>query len=694
MVITTKPPLLGYLLRLLGLAAVYYVAARLGLRYASIGESISLVWPPTGIAIAGLALLGVRYFPAILIGAYLANSATAIPLAAAGGIALGNTLEAVLGAWLFQRLTGAERHIENLRSVRQFILVVVPIATLLSALVGVTVLQLNGALVERGFGTALLVWWVGDALGALVVAPAVLAWMPYPARVTTGAPRRFIEPALLFLGTVLVSELVLADHTGTPLLAEVDYPYLLFPFVIWAAVRFGSRGASLMTLAVASVTVYHVVAGAGPFITSTPTSTLFGVTFYLAIVACTGLVLAAAIQWERSRAITERMAVEDRLQLAHRAEAVGRLAGGIAHESNNQMSVVLGSVDFLLRRQDLPEEARGDLHHIRRAAERTAAVTAQLLAFSRRQVMRPEVLALNPIITNWAPVLRRAVGEDCTVLLRLNDSIGSIKADPGQLEQVLLNLVLNARDAMPGGGTLTVETFPARIGPGTRSRHPATEMTPGNYVVLAVSDTGHGMNTATMEHIFEPFFTTKQVGHGTGLGLSTVYGIVKQSGGYVWAYSETGRGSTFKIYLPEVALEPAAPDAGAGARPRAGGESILVVEDETQVRAILRRTLEDAGYRVIEAENAVAALELLDANGKIDLVLTDIVMPGPSGRDLGTMIESRLPGIPVLYTSGYTDGEIARRGLLQPSSNFLQKPFSPEVLVNRVGDLLSRSRRP
>jgi DNA-binding NtrC family response regulator len=169
---------------------------------------------------------------------------------------------------------------------------------------------------------------------------------------------------------------------------------------------------------------------------------------------------------------------------------------------------------------------------------------------------------------------------------------------------------------------------------------------------------------------------------------------VKQSGGYVWAYSEPGRGSTFKIYLPEVALEPAAPDAGAGARPRAGGESILVVEDETQVRAILRRTLEDAGYRVIEAENAVAALELLDANGKIDLVLTDIVMPGPSGRDLGTMIESRLPGIPVLYTSGYTDGEIARRGLLQPSSNFLQKPFSPEVLVNRVGDLLSRSRRP
>ena len=273
--------------------------------------------------------------------------------------------------------------------------------------------------------------------------------------------------------------------------------------------------------------------------------------------------------------VTDRKESEERLRQSHRMESVGRLAGGVAHETNNQMSVVLGASAFLLGRPDLPEPVRADIEHIRKAAERTSTVTAQLLAFSRRQVLRPVPVDLGALVKGWEAVLRRIMGEDCTVLLRLSGAVGSVRADPGRLEQVLLNLALNARDAMPGGGTLTVETFPAELAADYVRRRPGVAIRPGPYVVLAISDSGHGMDRRTMEHAFEPFFTTKPVGHGSGLGLSTVYGIVKQSDGYVWAYSEPGRGTTFKIYLP--VAQSAAPHSAAGAsaegvrRPRRGG---------------------------------------------------------------------------------------------------------------------------
>jgi len=272
---------------------------------------------------------------------------------------------------------------------------------------------------------------------------------------------------------------------------------------------------------------------------------------------------------------------------------------------------------------------------------------------------------------------------------RLNQDIGNIKADPGQLEQVLLNLVLNARDAMPRGGTLTIETFRTEITSANSRKHSDTEMQSGSYAVLAVSDTGHGMTAKTLSHVFEPFFTTKPVGEGSGLGLSTVYGIVKQSGGYVWAYSEPDQGSTFKIYLPEIQQQGDAPAVQLPAPPRGLGESVLVVEDEHAVREMLRRSLEGAGYRVLEATSAGAALDLVRTLGaEIHLVLTDVVMPGMSGRELGARLGDLLPGTPVLYTSGYTDSEISRRGLLDPGTHFLQKPFSPDVLIRRVAELL------
>jgi signal transduction histidine kinase/CheY-like chemotaxis protein len=388
--------------------------------------------------------------------------------------------------------------------------------------------------------------------------------------------------------------------------------------------------------------------------------------------------------------VTERRSSEERLRQSHRMESVGRLAGGVAHETNNQMSVVLGAAAFVLARSDVPEAARADVEHIRKAAERTSSVTAQLLAFSRRQILRPVALELNALVKSWETVLRRVMGEDCTVLLRPEEGVAPIRADPGQLEQVLLNLALNARDAMPRGGTLTVETYAAELTGDYARSHPGVAIRPGSYVVLAVSDTGHGMDRDTLGHVFEPFFTTKGVGHGTGLGLSTVYGIVKQSDGYVWAYSEPGRGSTFKVYLPVSGTDATSPAIPALSPPQAGrGESVLLVEDDEGVRRMTRRALEEGGYRVLEAANGLAALELLTStSGRIGLVLTDVVMPGMSGRDLADRIAELRPGTPVLFTSGYTDGEIVRRGLLHPEAAFIQKPFGPDAILRIVRERL------
>jgi two-component system cell cycle sensor histidine kinase/response regulator CckA len=389
--------------------------------------------------------------------------------------------------------------------------------------------------------------------------------------------------------------------------------------------------------------------------------------------------------------VTERRLTEDRIRRAHRMESVGRLAGGVAHEANNQMTVVLGAARMILRRPDLHPEIRHDLDYIQKAAERTAMVTAQLLAFSRQQMLRPELLDLNRLVLGWESVLRRVMGEDCVVTLELSADVGQIRADAGQLEQVLLNLALNARDAMSHGGSLTVETYRTELTPAYARLKPEAGVRPGWYAVLAVSDTGHGMDRATSAQIFEPFFTTKGTGQGTGLGLSTVYGTVKQSEGYIWVYSEPGQGSTFKVYLPL-----AGESAGQGepvrttpvptdAVPAGSGEPILVLEDDDAVRQIARRALEGAGYTVLAAADGAHALEMLSQTPQpIRLALIDLVLPGMSGLDVAGRMASTSPATRVIFTSGYPDGEIARRGLLAPGAAFIQKPFTPEALLRLV----------
>jgi CheY-like chemotaxis protein len=374
-------------------------------------------------------------------------------------------------------------------------------------------------------------------------------------------------------------------------------------------------------------------------------------------------------------------------------DAVGRLAGGVAHEVNNMMTAILGFTDLLLEPADLPHAMRGDLHQIRKAAGRAAMVTSQLLAFSRRQLLQPRVLDLNQVLAELHPMLVRLLGEDKLLTTRLNPEIWSIHADRGQLEQVIINLALNARDAMPQGGRVSIESSNVMLDPGDAGRHPGVAMTKGPYVRLAVSDDGIGIPRELLDRIFEPFFTTKPVGHGTGLGLAMVYGMVKQSGGFVWAYSEPGQGTAIKVYLPRVAESPDAPVAAPGGRIPRGGETVLVVEDDELVRVLATRLLATQGYGTLEARNGREALDLVRSRpGEVGLVLTDVVMPELGGSEFARQLAEMDRGLPVLFMSGFTDADVVRRGLLDPGAPYLQKPFDAATLGRRVREMLDARR--
>ncbi|TLY54232.1 MAG: response regulator [Gemmatimonadetes bacterium] len=386
--------------------------------------------------------------------------------------------------------------------------------------------------------------------------------------------------------------------------------------------------------------------------------------------------------------VTAQRQLEEQLRQSQKMEAVGQLAGGIAHDFNNLLTAILGSTQLLLNNMPSGDPRREDAEEVRHAGLRAAELTRQLLAFSRRQVLAPKVLELNVVVGNMDRMLRRLLGEDVELVTSLDPTAGAVNADPGQLEQVLLNLAVNARDAMPGGGRLSIET--TRLALHEEHLERRHRLPPGDYACLVVTDTGVGMDEATQAHLFEPFFTTKEVGKGTGLGLATVYGIVKQSGGYIWVYSEPRRGTTVKVYLPRV---PGASEAPAPAPParaaRGGNETVLLVEDAAPVRALARRSLEACGYRVLDASDGPSALELSARHAAgIDLLVTDVVMPGMSGRELAERLAPQRPEMKVLYTSGYTDDAMVRQGVLNAGVAFLQKPFVPDMLARKVREVL------
>lgn len=387
--------------------------------------------------------------------------------------------------------------------------------------------------------------------------------------------------------------------------------------------------------------------------------------------------------------ITERRVLENQFRQAQKMEAVGRLAGGVAHDFNNLLMVISGYTEVLLEHTRKSNPLFPKIEAIHQATDRATTLTRQLLAFSRKQLLELKVVDLNVIVEDMERLLRPLIGENIELHTQLAPDLGRTRADAGQIEQVIMNLVVNSKDAMPNGGKITIQSGNAQLKHDDLGRE-YSYIKPGEYVVLSVSDTGHGMDKETQLRIFEPFFTTKEKGKGTGLGLSTVYGIIKQSGGYVLVESEVQRGTTFRIYLPRVedALEPVNAT-GASSSQNGGSETVLLVEDEESVRQLVRETLESKGYKVLEADHGESALHLVSHHsGKIDMLITDVVMPGMSGRELSAQLCSSYPHTKVLYLSGYTEDAIAHEGVLQSGTAFLQKPFTLQMLARKVREVL------
>ena len=394
---------------------------------------------------------------------------------------------------------------------------------------------------------------------------------------------------------------------------------------------------------------------------------------------------------ERKQADQEKEKLKAQFLQAQKMEAIGTLAGGVAHDFNNLLTAILGYAELSLMGLGKDDSLRENIEEIKKAGNSAASLTRQLLAFSRKQIVQPKVIDLNEFLSGMK-MLGRLLSEDIELLTIPEPALWPVKTDPGQMEQIIMNLAVNARDAMPMGGNLTIETANMDLDENYFREHGIREEQPGSYVILAVSDTGSGMDKETQEHIFEPFFTTKELGKGTGLGLSTVYGIVKQNNGFIWVYSEPGQGTTFKVYLPKVEG-----DTGPEEKERApiedldGSETVLIVEDDGSLRKLARTILKEKGYKVLEAENGEEALKVSEAHdGMIDLMITDVVMPKMGGKEIAERLQPLYPQMKVIYMSGYTDNAIVHHGVLAPGLNFLEKPFSPKVLARKVREVLDK----
>jgi PAS domain S-box-containing protein len=793
----SKPDSAGRILgKIAGIALVYYLTARLG-RLAAPPPGIStVVWPPSGIALAALLILGNRVWPGIWLGAFLANNWPALHntnafgvfsfLATGAGIDTGSLLQALAGATLFRRLLGDRNPFDRFKQSLIFVGIALSMC-LVGCTVGVASLHLGGFLPWSAVFGRWWTWWIGDSGGVLVVTPLILTvwYLRWP----DWNRARKAEAALVFLAAGL-SAVIIFIWWRPPV--ELRYPadLLFLPLIAWVAYRFTQREVALLVVLILSVAVTGTVHGRGPYHGASPWSSLPVLQAFIGILSILSITIGAVIterkaagealqasehwlresqrisrigsyvldvrtgEWTRSEIldeifgigpeyphnrdawtallhpedrqgvvdylmndvighgrhfqreyrivrprdggvrwvlcggemsfdarksparlagtvldVTDRRNIEAQLLHAQKMESIGRLAGGVAHDFNNLLTVINGYGDLVLGRLSTDDPVYLQIKEMRNAGERAAELTMQLLAFSRKQVLQPKVLSLNDVVSDSNKMLRRLIGEDIELICILDPSLRSVEADPGQLNQVIVNLAVNARDAMPDGGKLIIETANA-----------------GQGVSLTVRDTGHGMDTDTLEHVFEPFFTTKGVGKGTGLGLATVYGIVRQSAGHISVQSEMGRGTTFTVRLPAIDAV-AAMEATEGPVP-AGSGNVLLVEDEEGVRRLIATILEENGYRVVAAGDPEEALRKYEQCAyRIDLLISDVVMPRMGGPELAGHLRKRQPDLNVLFISGYTDPSI-RNQVVSAGSHFLQKPFAADALLRVVGEAL------
>jgi signal transduction histidine kinase/CheY-like chemotaxis protein len=684
------------LARISVLAALYFATAKLGLMLAFVHASATAIWPPTGIAAAALLVLGPRLWPGVFLGAFLANITTQSSILTVLGIATGNTLEGVLGAYLVRRFANGRNAFRHPRDVFRFAVLAGLLSTTVSATLGVTSLSLASSARWADYSSIWWTWWLGDAMGDLLVAPPLVLWM-LDARIWW-TRTQMLELALWLLLAFGIGQIVFGPLFG---IGVRGYPieFLYVPLLVWIAFRFGPRKTATGALVLAGVALWGTLRGYGPFAREAPNNALLLLQAFMGVSAITALALAAAVS-ERTRARQALLQSEALLRQSEKMEAIGRLAGGVAHDFNNILTAILGFTELLLRETDEGHPLRPYMEEIRQAGRRAATLTRQLLAFGRKQMLRPAVLNLNTLLAEMQPALKSLVGKHVELAMILDPGLGNVSVERAQIEQVLLNLVSNACDAMSGGGRLTLETANADVEPGPAEPDAAwptglaerdAGWPAGRYVVLTIRDTGVGMAAETMAHLFEPFFTTKEPGQGTGMGLATVYGIVHQSNGQIRVESTPGAGTTFRIRLPRVAEAPA-PEAPPVAVASAGDShaTILLVEDEDAVRRMIRVVLAKTGYTVLEARDAMAALQICARpEQRIDLLLTDVVMPHMNGRELADRVVRMRPGLRVLFMSGYARDAIVRDGLLEPGIEFMAKPVTPQELIRKVGEVLA-----
>ncbi|MDP3717478.1 MAG: MASE1 domain-containing protein [Acidobacteriota bacterium] len=665
----------------LGVALLAWGLAELVLLPVVDGQSLTPLWPPVGLAVAVTYLGGFRFLPGIVLGSF-ALHARHEPLPWAAFIALAQVVQPLIVVRILRALKFDPR-LERVRDPIILSLLAGPAGALVAAIFVIGVSFLAGRVAPGEFFYGLTLWWLRDWLGTMVMATLIFAWAK--GRSLSWTWPRIAEAVglivVLFLGAQLVFGLwgIFAGR-------DVPVVFIFFPIIGWAGLRFGPRGAATLVALIASFALAVAGLGAGPFVAFPVEFTLFLLSCFLTLASLSGQLLAA-IMAERDDALERRLLLEEQLRHSQKMEAVGRLAGGIAHDFNNLLTAIIGYTEIVLTSLDPKDERRADAEEIARAAMRAADLTKQMLAFSRRQVLQPKIIDLNTALSKVEPMLRRVIGEDIVLTVTGKAASPHVRVDPGQVEQVVMNLVVNARDAMPQGGRITVEAADAVLDSAALADAP--DVKPGNFVMLSVADTGVGMPPEVRARIFEPYFTTKDVGKGTGLGLSTAYGIVRQSDGHIAVSSELGRGTTFRIYLPRSEAPPVvAVDPSVEKMPD-GTEHILLVEDDTSVRRLSKELLLRLGYSVTEAASGRAGLALgTDDTRHFDLALCDVILGDMSGPAVAEALRALRPSIRVLYMSGYMDEAIVKTGVLDEGKPFLQKPFTPMQLAKKIREVL------
>jgi len=645
------------------------------------GRSVTPLWPPVGLAVALVYLGGYRLLPGIVLGSFLFNGPRD-GLIWGGFIALSQVIQPVLVVRILRALKFDPR-LERVRDPIILSLVAGPAGALAAAVFVIGITFFAGRVETGEFFYQLMLWWLRDWLGTMVTATLVLAW--FRGRATIWTWPRVAEAVGLMVAMFLSSQ-VMFGLWGIFANRNVPIAFVFFPLVGWAGLRFGPRGAATLVALISSFALAVAGLRVGPF-TAYPLEFIQSLLFcFLALGSLSGQLLAA-IMAERDDALERRLLLEEQLRHSQKMEAVGRLAGGIAHDFNNLLTAIIGYTEIVLTSLDPKDERRADAEEIGRAAMRAADLTRQMLAFSRRQVLQPKIIDLNTALSKVDPMLRRVIGEDIVMTVTGKAAAPHVRVDPGQVEQVVMNLVVNARDAMPQGGRLTVETADAVLDEAAVADQP--DVKPGPYVMLSVSDTGVGMPPEVRARIFEPYFTTKDVGKGTGLGLSTAYGIVRQSDGHITVSSELGLGTTFRIYLPRAEAPAQVPVDPSVEKMPDGTEHILLVEDDASVRRLSKELLVRLGYSVTEAASGRAGLALgSDDTRHFDLALCDVILGDMSGPAVAEALRALRPSIRVLYMSGYTDEAIVKTGVLDEGKPFLQKPFTPMQLAKKIREVL------